>query len=806
MNYSVSDLLSITEGSHVSGPKNNVLSSIFIDSRRIWRKESMAFVALKGINFNGHDFIKDAYEKGVRLFIVSEPRPFYNKLKHADVILVDDTVKAIQKIAINYRSLFSFPLIGITGSNGKTMVKEWLSQCCGEKYSVVKTPKSYNSQIGVPLSVFEIEKGHNLGVFEAGISRPGEMENLADILRPEIGIFTNIGNAHAEFFADEKEKAQEKIKLFSSCKTTVFCADIETVAEAVKAIPSEKYSWSRQGKGKVNYDVSDLNDASVIAKHKDDHYVIPFSDEVSIQNCLHVITTMHLLRFSTAEINEKLKELKHVRMRLEHIEGQHNSIYINDVYNSDLSSFEAAIDLLKSERSKSYKHLILSEIKNTGYSPEQVGKLIGKKVSGLNFESVHLIGEEAKFYSSAFSGEVFYYKTTRYFLDEIRSSYFQNSAVLVKGSRLFQLEKITNQFQKKTHKTVLEVSLSQLQENLNFYRSKLDAKTELIVMVKAFSYGSGSHEIAQVLENNNVDYLAVAYVDEGIALRERNIRIPIMVMNPEDPPIETLITYNLEPVIYSFESLEHYAPFAKELRVHIKINTGMHRLGFAKNQLVSLSEALKKKQFTVLSVFTHLAASGEKKHDAFTEKQFSDFIEAQKILALENVKYHALNTSGISRFPKFQFDMVRLGIGLYGASQIKSERAFLKPAVRLKSSISQIQNIQKGETVGYSRSFLAEKHMTIGIVPIGYADGIHRIFGNGNGSVFVNGKIVKTVGNICMDMCMIDLSETESAVGDDVEFFGENKDIEETAKEMGTISYEVLANVSQRVKRVFYFD
>ncbi len=806
MNYSVSDLISISNGSHLCGPKNNSITSFSIDSRRIWSKNSIAFIALNGINFNGHDFIQIAYDKGVRVFIVSEPRDFYSELKHADFVQVEHCVDAIQKIAVDHRSKFSFPLIGITGSNGKTIVKEWLSQCIDEKYKVVKTPKSYNSQIGVPLSIFEIKKDHNLGIFEAGISRPGEMEKLANILRPDIGIFTNIGNAHAEFFNSEEEKALEKIKLFYSCKKTIFCADIKTVSVAVQKLKSETLSWSRNGKGDINFSISNLAKGSVKASSQKGDFIIPFDDDVSIQNCLHVITAMILLGFSETEINEKIKELSQVRMRLENVEGQYNSIYINDVYNSDLNSFEAAVELLKKEKTKDEKHLILSEIKNTGFSPNQIAQIISKQVLDLPLASIHLIGKNAKAYSSAFTGNIKYYESTNKFLEQIHANNFKNSAVLVKGSRLFRLERITRKFQKKTHKTVLEVNLSQIQENLNFYRSKLKPETELIVMVKAFSYGSGSHEIAQVLENNNVDYLAVAYVDEGLALRDKNIQIPIMVMNPEDPEVETLISSNLHPVIYSFESLEHYRPFAKDIQIHIKIDTGMHRLGFAMNELECLSSLLQESDFNVLSVFTHLAASGEKEHDAFTIQQLELFKEAQKKLGLKNVKYHALNTSGISRFPESQFDMVRLGIGLYGASQIRSERAFLKPAVRLISSISQIKKVLKEESVGYSRGFIADKDLTIGIIPIGYADGIHRCFGNGNGSVYINGDFVKTVGNICMDMCMVDLTETHCKVGDEVEFFGERKDIEKTAEEMKTISYEVLASVSQRVKRVFYFD
>ncbi|MEM7162055.1 MAG: bifunctional UDP-N-acetylmuramoyl-tripeptide:D-alanyl-D-alanine ligase/alanine racemase [Bacteroidota bacterium] len=806
MNYSINEIASICQGTHLAGKGELFLKSVSFDSRKIWNSNGMCFFAIKGVNFDGHNFLSDAYEKGVRLFVISDKTIDYSCYTNADFIQVDNSIYALQKLAVHYRSQFKFPIIGITGSNGKTTVKEWLAEALIDHFSVVKTPKSYNSQIGVPISIFGITKVHDLGVFEAGISCENEMDKLEKIIQPDIGIFTNIGNAHDEFFESKDLKAREKSILFKSCNALIYNADDDFVHEAIKPLACEKISWSIKGKGTFNFSIT-KNGLESIALFRNQSIVLPFTDDASIENSLHVISTLIYLNIDFEDIQKKAAKLKNIAMRLERVQGMRNTLFINDVYNSDLSSFEAAIELLKSDETRKRKSLILSEMHNTGYSSAEITKRISEFVEDISFESVHLIGEDAKPYAQAFNKEsTLFYTDTASFLDKTNVGTFQNSTVLVKGSRSFELEQVTQKFEKQAHQSVLEVDLSLMEKNLNFYRKKIGDDVRLCAMVKAFSYGAGGHEIAEMLEKNNVDYLAVAYADEGIALREKNISLPIIVMNPEDPQPAKLAEFNLEPAIYSFESLSAYDGFSNGLKVHLKLDTGMHRLGFLENEIDELKEELKSFPFDVVSVFTHLAASDDSNYDTFTKNQLDKFDRMAGILDLEDVFYHALNTSGISRFPKHHMGMVRLGIGLYGVSPIKEEQAFLEPAIRLKSTISQIKEIAEGDSVGYSRSFKASGHTKIGIVPLGYADGIHRSFGNGNGSVIVCGQQTETLGNICMDMCMINLNGIDAKIGDEVEFFGPSKSILKTASEMNTIPYELLANVSQRVKRIFYFD
>ena len=811
MNLSIEDLVKYSKGKLISGNGNNSITKIYIDSRKVWRSEKAAFLALKGVNFDGHLFISQAYDKGVRTFIVSEFDSSYSKFHDADFIEVGDTLASLQEIAKAHRSNFDIPVIGITGSNGKTIVKEWIAQSCVDNFTVAKSPKSYNSQIGVPLSIFELSEKSSLGIFEAGISKPDEMAVLKEIINPTIGVFTNIGNAHDEFFSSHEEKAEEKAKLFASCEALVYNVDDKFVNKAVEGLNCELISWSLQSTAHHQFKIQERTTRGIkicCTTKNNFEFHIPFSDDASVQNALHLFCVLDYLNFELARIGSKISALKRVEMRLENIEGINNSLFINDVYNSDLTSLEAAMALLKGEKNRDKKQLVLSEIQNTGYSNAEIVQFIKEQLIGWSLESVHLIGKEARAYSDAFdSPTIELYNNTSEFLAKVKHSSFKDSVVLVKGSRPFELERVAEKFQKKAHRTVLEVNLSQIQENLNFYRSKLGSGVKIAAMVKAFSYGSGSHEIAEILEKNNVDYLGLAYVDEGISLRDKNIQMPIMIMNPEFAQVDLMIENKLEPVVYSKESLIHFSSYANRIELHLKFDTGMHRLGFLSNELPWVKEKIKEYGLTIKSVFTHLSSSENPDDDLFTINQLDQFIQIKEELELGNeVLFHALNTSGMTRFPRYQMDMVRLGIGLYGFSPIPDEQAFLKPAIRLKSSLSQIKQVKKGDSVGYSRAFIASEDCKIGIVPIGYADGILRTFGNGIGQVVVAGKNTRTVGNICMDMCMIDLSEIHAEVGDEVEFFGEKKPLSKTAEEMGTIAYEVLANVSQRVKRIFYFD
>ena len=813
MDFSFREIATICNGEILSGDLDNIYSRIIIDSRKIMNPEGSVFLAIKGQTFDGHDFIDQAIEKGIKCFIVSDNQKFNGG--DVSAIQVEDTLKALHKIALAHRKKFSYPVLGITGSNGKTIIKEWINQMLYEDFEIVRSPKSYNSQVGVPLSLLLMDSTKNLGVFEVGMSKPGEIENLAEIVLPDIGIFTNIGNAHSENFSDLKSKVHEKAHLFKSCKALIYCKDDQLISsELSKYTNAIHFHWSLEDQGRVNfsYKIGDKNTHfNVVHPEGKFEFSIPFADAASIQNCLHLVTFLIHLGVSHKLIASRILDLKKVGMRLETIEGINNSLLINDVYNSDLTSLEVALEMLGHEPNFSRKHLVLSEMNHTGLSQEQLIKNVGQMIKSANLNSVHFVSDSSLENKLVFNGtEMHYYESTEDFIQNLDVEDFSDSAILIKGERKFEFEKITNYLQKKTHDTILEINLRALKENLNYYRSQLKPNVKIAVMVKAFSYGSGLHEIAAYLEKNNIHYLAVAYTDEGIALRERNINLPIMVMNPENASVKDYQRYDLEPVIYSFRLLKRFTKEGEPLvPLHLKFDTGMHRLGFDVSELNKVIEFCNERPLRIASAMTHLAASDESSHDDFTKLQLQRFIDIIEELTEQfgpEIFYHVLNSAGISRFPQYQFDMVRLGIGLYGYSLNLEDQKYLQPVLSLKSIISQIKQVNQGDSVGYSRAFTAVEQTTIGIIPIGYADGISRSFGNGKGSVIIENKTFRIVGNICMDMCMVDITGMDIQEGAEVEFFGEKKSIQKTAEEMGTIAYEVLANISQRVKRRFISD
>ncbi|HET6991673.1 MAG TPA: bifunctional UDP-N-acetylmuramoyl-tripeptide:D-alanyl-D-alanine ligase/alanine racemase, partial [Bacteroidia bacterium] len=705
------------------------------------------------------------------------------------------------------------------------IVKEWLWQLLRDDFSIVRSPKSYNSQVGVPLSVWLMEESHQLAIFEAGISRMGEMEKLQEILKPEIAILTNIGTAHDENFTGKDQKIIEKLKLLKGATTVICCKDDAVLFAKMQEelSGSQLYSWSRKTRADLQIArVTKEKSETIIQGIANNHFSeirIPFTDDASVENVIHCWATLLLLGMNDETIAVRMAQLVPVAMRLELKEGVNSCSVINDSYNSDLGSLSVALDFLNQQQQYPKRTLILSDILQSGKDENQLYAEVAQLLRGKGISRLIGVGESISKMKDLFSNlETSFYKSTAEFLSNYHTGLFHNETILLKGARAFGFEAINKAIQQKAHETVLEIDLNALIHNLNFIKSRLNPGTKLMAMVKAFSYGSGSFEIANILQFHRVDYLAVAYADEGIELRKAGITIPIMVMNPEEQSYDEMIRHKLEPELFSFRVLQLFDDAAKRFRlrhpgqapvpVHVKLDTGMRRLGFDENELNELIVRLKNsRDLTVRSVFSHLAASDESEHDDFTRKQIRSFISMSDELRKHfsyPIDRHILNSAGILRFPDAQLEMVRLGIGLYGIAANEPEQKHLRNVSTLKTTISQIKNVPKGETIGYSRKGVALENMKIATVPIGYADGLSRKLSNGVGKMFVNGKPVRIVGNVCMDMCMLDISGMVCAEGDEVIVFGTDHPITDLAKDMGTIVYEVLTNVSRRVKRVYY--
>jgi len=795
---------------------DGTITTLITDSRRISNAAEGLFFALSNRR-DGHEFIIEAYEAGVRNFVVSH-KPS-SPLINANYLVVADVLKALQQLAAYHRQQFDLQVIGITGSNGKTIVKEWLYQLMVPEKSIVRSPKSYNSQIGVPLSVWKIGAEHNLGIFEAGISTVNEMDWLEQIIRPDIGVLTHIGSAHDEGFANRTEKVQEKLKLFKHCKQLIGNYD-ELVNYKSELAQQQLFSWSRSFREADLYVFSE----TIIAKnyYLRAHYngleieaLIPFLDQASVENAIVCWATMLAMGYDPEVIDDRLERLVPVSMRLELKNGINECSIIDDSYNSDIQSLEIALNFLDQQNQHSKKTLILSDIFQSGLRDEelyrQVSVMLGNRVS--RFIGV---GEALVKHADLFNvPEKRFFHDTHELLAHFNELHFNEETVLLKGARNFEFEKISHALVQKAHETVMEINLNALLNNLNFYKSLLKPGVKMMAMVKAFSYGSGTFEVANVLQYHKVDYLAVAYIDEGVALRQAGITLPLMVLNPEPAAFDKLVEYHLQPEIYSFGLLDHFLKYLQQndivnYPVHIKIDTGMHRLGFETGEVESLCEILEENQLIkVVSVLSHLVASDAEQHDDFTMKQIQLFEKACKqiegILNYQVIK-HIANTSGVTRWPVAHFDMVRIGIGLYGIDAAVTDPNALQPIATLKTSISQVKYVEAGETIGYNRNGSLSKSGRIATVRIGYADGYLRAFGNGVGCMLVKGRLVKTVGNIAMDMCMIDVSEIDVKEGDEVIVFNDELRIEELARQIGTIPYEILTNISQRVKRVYFYE
>ncbi|MFO7656461.1 MAG: bifunctional UDP-N-acetylmuramoyl-tripeptide:D-alanyl-D-alanine ligase/alanine racemase [Bacteroidales bacterium] len=815
--YFVSEIAQLTGRAIIR--KDVVVRNLLYDSRRINSPEDSLFMAITGERHNGHDYIGDLYSKGVRNFLVSEERDFTNSFPQANFIFVNNTLETLQKLASLHRKKFNIPVVAVTGSNGKTIVKEWLYHVLEAEYNIVRSPKSYNSQVGVPLSLWLMGSENTLGIFEAGVSRPGEMDKLGQMILPETGIFTNIGEAHQENFAGLKHKIQEKLRLFYSCNTLIYCKDQELVHETI--LENENlshvslFTWSVKDDAQVRIVklVKEPGRCTIQAESggKTFKAEIPFTDHASVENAMHVLAFLIWSGRINSNTVRQLSTLPPIAMRLELKKGINNCTIINDSYNSDINSLSIALDTLQTQSQHSRKTVILSDIYQTGRNEKGLYSEISRLLSEKEITGFIGIGAALVRNRDLFSVPSRFFAHTDDFISNYNPALFQNEAILLKGSRQFEFEKVSSLLEEKKHRTRLEINLNALVDNLNFYRSLLNENTKIMVMVKALSYGSGSYEIASVLQYQRVDYLGVAIADEGIALRNAGITIPIMVMNPEPESFDLMIRYRLEPEIYSFALLSTFSQAVVRNQeagypVHVKIDTEMHRLGFQEEDMIELTGFLKhSRNMVVKSVFSHLAASDDNAHDEFTLRQVSLFQkytgEIQRALGYTFIR-HILNSSGIERFAATQFDMVRLGIGLYGFSPLYQSK--LRNVSTLKSTILQIKKVKANDTIGYGRAGKTGRNITIGIVPIGYADGLNRKLSNGAGTFLVRNKPVPITGNICMDMCMVDLTGTDAAEGDEVIIFGDDCPMTKLATQLGTIPYEILTGISERVKRVYY--
>lgn len=818
-------------GEWLAQENNTPVEELVIDSRKISEPEASLFIAIKAQRRDGHSFIDEVYEKGVRNFLVDRNIDT-GKYNGANFIKVADTQVALQQFSAAYRKQFDIPVIGITGSNGKTVVKEWLYQLLGESYKTIRNPKSYNSQIGVPLSVWLIEKEHELGVFEAGISQPDEMSKLERIIQPSIGIFTNIGEAHSEGFLNIRQKINEKLALFRHAKQLIYCKDYpelnESIVQYVNNIkgPDDEgliklFAWSHKNDAdlRITGTITETGKTTIEAIHQDTSVsiTIPFTDPASIENAIHCWCVMLLMGIPHNITQERMQTLQPVSMRLELRHGINDCTIINDSYNSDLTSLLIALDYLDQQKQHHNHTVILSDILQAAKPDAEMYEEVAELVSRRNIQRFIGIGPALYKHKSTFRQykkiRSIFFKTTEDFLKKFHHLTFEKEAVLLKGARIYKFEKIGGLLEQQVHQTVLSINLSSVTHNLNVFRTKLKPGVKVMAMVKAFSYGSGSYEIAHLLQFSGVDYLSVAYTDEGIALRKAGITMPIMVMSPDAISFDRMIAWKLEPEIYNIRSLELFTTIAKTLQVknypiHIKLDTGMHRLGFMPSELEALMEHCDNNPHVqIASIFSHLAASEDPALDGFTGHQKEQFEQMSHAL-LTKLSYkplrHICNSAAIARHPDMHYEMVRLGLGLYGIDGSKILQKDLRQISTLKTTIAQIKIIPAGETVGYGRKGHVEKETKIATISIGYADGYPRALGNGIAHVLIHDKPAKLVGVVCMDMCMVDITDIpEAKEGDDVIVFSPQLPLIKLAEWAGTIPYEMMTGISQRVKRVY---
>ena len=821
MRYTIENVTALI-GARRFGHSATQVEWLLTDSRSLVFPETTLFFALRTKVGDGHRYVADLYRRGVRNFVVGTlPAEHETAFPDANFLQVMSPLKALQRLAERHREEHEIPVIGVTGSNGKTVVKEWLYQLLSPTLHVTRSPKSYNSQVGVPLSVCLLGEHSEIGIFEAGISQPGEMAALRAIIQPTIGVMTNIGPAHQENFESVEEKCHEKLSLFQDAKVLVYCADDAVVDECVATslLRGERLAWSRRNPSAALFvsAVETLERGTRITYRfhgAEATMTIPFTDDASTVNCIHCLAVLLSLDFSAEEIANRMKRLEPVAMRLEVIQGVRNCTLINDTYNSDAASLDIALDFMarRPEIQNKQKVLILSDMFQTGLPATELYAKVAELLNRRAIDHFIGVGPEISHAHSLFLMKKSFFPSGEALADSGLLDTLHDSLVLIKGSRPFGFEKITAALSLRVHETTLHVNLDALAGNLNFYRSFMKPETKMVCMVKASAYGAGSVEVAKTLQDRGVNYLAVAVADEGAELRRAGITAGIIVMNPEMTAFKTLFDYELEPEVYNFKLLDALIKAAEKegiqgFPVHIKLDTGMHRLGFdPRLDLPALIDRLHHQTSVIpRSVFSHFVGSDSPDFDDFSARQFALFDEASKTLQAafpHKILRHICNSAGIERFPERHLDMVRLGLGLYGIDPIDNRS--LQNVTTLRTTILQIRECPKGDSVGYSRRTVLERDSRIAAIPIGYADGLNRHLGNRRGYCLVNGQRADYVGNICMDVCMIDVTDTDCREGDTVEIFGDNLPPAELARLLDTIPYEILTSVSDRVKRIYF--
>jgi len=825
--YNISQIANIINAKLSGKDEGIVIQHILLDSRKLLFPQQSVFFALDNKHRQRNSFIDDLYKQGVRCFVVDTnySNEKINEFPKAAFLQVQNVLQALQQLTAFHRAQFKMPVIGITGSNGKTIVKEWLYQLLQQDYNIIRSPKSYNSQIGVPLSVWQMNEHYTLAILEAGISLTGEMQKLEKIIAPDIGIVTNIGDAHNEGFISIAQKTKEKLNLFIHSHVLIYGADNISLHETIQEFKENTapalnlFSWGKNQSDTLQVIQIKTTDAYSTINTKFGgqplNFNIPFTDTASVENAITCCCILLYMGISAETIASRMLQLRPVEMRLQLKQGINNCSIINDSYSADINSLTIALNFLQHQQQHNKRTVVLSDILQSGKKNDALYTDVAAMLEQKNINRFIGIGTQISEQQAAFKNinETAFFSSTEAFKQQFRNQQFFNETILLKGARVFGFEQISHLLEEKRHQTVLEVNLNAISNNLNVYKQMLAPGVKLMAMVKAFSYGSGSFEIANLLQFHQVDYLAVAYTDEGVALRKAGISLPVMVMNAEEITFDALVENNLEPELFSVTILRSFANFLKNegitnYPVHIKIDTGMHRLGFTQQDMDALCNILLETPvFKIQSVFSHLAASDSTLHDGFTAAQAKSFVlccERIKTATGYSFLQHIANTSAIHRHPNLQFDMVRLGIGLYGADAVPAVQQQLKNVTTLKTTISQIKKIKKGDSVGYNRDAVVDKDSVIATVNIGYADGYPRVLSNGTGEMLVNGKRVPVIGNICMDMTMLDVTEANVQDGNEVIVFGEELPVSELAAMAQTIPYEILTGISQRVKRVYF--
>ena len=823
MSYSIGTIAQLIQAELI-GSVEGTVKWLLTDSRSLGFPEETLFFALVTGHGDGQRYVPELYNRGVRRFVVQR-HPAEEELQtmpEASFLVVHDTLAALQQLAGEHRAQYNVPVVGITGSNGKTVVKEWLSQLLGEDFRVARSPRSYNSQVGVPLSLWQMDEHTEVALIEAGISQHHEMKRLRSIIRPTIGVLTNIGGAHQENFSSLQDKCIEKLVLLRDCEIIIYNGDDKEICESVdRSLQSAReIAWSRHDAEKPLFisSVTKTESTATIEYHDlgiPGNYTIPVTDDASVENSIQCLAVCLYLMLTPDKIAARMALLEPVAMRLEVKEAKHDCTLINDSYNADVASLDIALDFMarRPEREGRERVLILSDLLQTGQSSRSLYRKVAVLAENRGVERIIGIGPDLMASAARFSMKKSFYATTEEFLASAEADSLHRSLILLKGSRSFGFERIAEQLTLKVHETTLEIDLGAMVDNLNHYRNMLAPAVKTVCMVKAFAYGAGFYEIAKTLQDHRVDYLAVAVADEGEQLRKAGITANILVMNPEMSAFKTIFANNLEPEVYSFALLEamiHACEHEGYMHypIHIKIDTGMSRLGFRPDEMSQLIERLSHQQAVIpRSVFSHFAGSDSADFDTFTHQQAQRFSEAATTLQAaypHKILRHICNSAGIERFPEYHHDMVRLGLGLYGISPV--DNALLHPISTLRSTILQIHDVPETETVGYSRRGQLQRTSRIASIPIGYADGLNRRLGNGHGYCIVNGQKAPYVGNICMDVCMIDVTDIACREGDSVEIFGPQLPVTQLAEWLGTIPYEVMTGISTRVKRVYSID